>query len=85
VCAGAGSFRRLVIPIKVISAADLTLSAAGAPFRRLAVLRSEHHKSVVSVCGVADNERGVEASMAADRFEKAGYLQFVERNGVWAP
>src|SRR5438067_2384159 len=78
VCEGHGDFPRLVVPLKIIAAADL-VAANGMSFRRVAVMLSEHtDDGLVVVRGVTDAGLGVVASLPAARFDQIRCVEFVE-------
>lgn len=84
-CEGAGEYQRLVVPIKIVAAADLW-PAMDMSFRRLAVMLSEHTEDGrVLLRGVTDRGMGLAASMAAGRFAEIAHSEFAERDSRWAP
>jgi hypothetical protein len=84
-CEGAGEYARLIVPLKIVAAADL-LPAPDIAFRRLAVMLSEHtDDGRVLLRGVTDAGMGLVASMAATRFSEIAHSEFVETERWWAP
>lgn len=84
-CGGAGEYRRLVVPLKILCVGDL-LSDRGMSFQRMAVLLSEHtDDGKVLLRGVTDRGVGLVTSMAAERFGEIAHEDFVETTTWWAP
>ena len=85
VCEGAGDLARLVVPLKIIAAADL-VPAPDMSFRRLAVMLSEESEDGrVVVRGVTDQGMGLVATLPAERFRAIAHVEFVEAGTGWAP
>jgi hypothetical protein len=84
-CEGAGEFQRLIVPLKIVAAADL-VPTPDMSFRRLTVMLSEHtDDGRVVVRGVTDEGLGLVASIPAARFAAIAHIEFVESGTWWAP
>jgi len=85
ICEGAGEFARLVVPLKIVAAADLVPTPDMA-FRRLVVMLSEHAEDGrVVVRGVTDQGLGLVAALPAARFREIAHSEFVEAGTWWSP
>lgn len=84
-CEGAGEYQRLIVPLKIVAAADL-VPTPDMSFRRLTVMLSEHtDDGRVVVRGVTDEGLGLVASLPAARFAAIAHIEFVESGTWWAP
>jgi hypothetical protein len=84
-CEGSGEYQRLIVPLKVVSAADL-FPSLDVSFRRMAVMLSEHTgDGRVVLRGVTDAGMGLVALMTADRFAEIAHSEFAERDTWWTP
>jgi hypothetical protein len=84
-CEGVGEYRRLIVPLKIVSASDLWPSVDLA-FRRMAVMLSEHtDDGKVILRGVTDAGMELVATIAATRFGEIAHSEFVEGEAWWAP
>src|SRR5262252_646330 len=84
-CQASGELPRLVIPIKIVAASDLTPTPDMA-FLRLAVMLTEHtDDGRVIVRGVTDAGLGLVAAMPAARFAEIAHTEFVESGMGWSP
>lgn len=84
-CEGDGEYRRLVIPIKIVAAADL-LSNVDLTFRRMAVvLANRGDDGTVECRGVTDRGLGLVASVASVRYDEIAHSDFIEATTWWAP
>ena len=85
VCEGPGDFPRLIVPLKIVAAADL-VPTPDMSFRRMTVLLSEHtDDGRVVVRGVTDAGLGLVASLPAARFGQIRHVEFVEAGTWWSP
>jgi pSer/pThr/pTyr-binding forkhead associated (FHA) protein len=73
---GGSSIAPLVVPLKVMSAADLL--APISRFSRVAILTSEPRKDRVLIRGVTDRQEAYVGSVSPARFENAAYVEFIE-------
>jgi hypothetical protein len=85
ICEGAGELARLVVPLKIVGAADL-VPAPEMSFCRLVVMLSEHtDDGRVVVRGVTDQGLGLVAALPAARFRELPHIEFVEVGTWWTP
>ncbi|HLK90201.1 MAG TPA: hypothetical protein VKZ18_09925 [Polyangia bacterium] len=85
ICEGAGDLPRLIVPLKIVAAADL-VPAPDMAFRRLAVMLSEHtDDGRVVVRGVTDQGLGLVASLPEARFREIAHVEFLESGVGWSP
>ena len=85
ICEGPGVFPRLVVPLKIVGAADL-VPTPDMCFRRLVVMLSEHiDDGRVLVRGVTDQGLGLVAALPAARFREIAHTAFVEAGTWWTP
>lgn len=85
ICEGGGELPRLIVPLKIVAAVDLT-PAPDMDFKRLTVMLSEHTDGGrVVVRGVTDQGLGLVASMPAARFREIAHVEFIESGMGWAP
>lgn len=77
------SLPELVVPLKVMRAADLLAPVARAS--RVAILASEPQKDRVLIRGVTDRREAYVGSVSPARFELAGYVEFIECGKGRAP
>jgi hypothetical protein len=83
VCGGAGDLTRLILPLKIIGAADLD-PLPDIWFQRMAVTLSQHtDDGRVVVRGVTDQGFNLAASLPAARFAALGLSDFVEADARW--
>ena len=81
---GAGELPRLVVPLKIVAAVDLS-PIPDMSFRRLAVLLTEHTADGrVVLRGVTDGGIGLVAAMSAARFAQINQVEFVESSVGWS-
>ena len=84
-CEGAGDFPRLIVPLKIVAAADLS-PIPDMLFRRMAILLHEYtDDGRVLLRGVTDRGMGLTAAMPAARFKEIAHSEFGEHQGWWAP
>ena len=84
ICEGVGEFIRLIVPLKIVAAADL-VPTPDMSFRRMTVMLSEHTEDGrVVLRGVTDEGLGLVASMPAARFAEIRHVEFVESGTWWA-
>ena len=85
ICEGTGELARLIVPLTIVAAADLSPMPDMA-FRRLAVMLAEYTEDGrVVVRGVTDQGLGLVASLSAARFRELAPAEFVESGTGWAP
>jgi hypothetical protein len=85
ICEGVGEFPRLVVPIKIVAAVDLS-PLPDMCFRRLAVMLSEHTPAgKVVIRGVTDGGVGFVGGMTAARFAEVCDVEFLEAGRGWSP
>ena len=85
VCEGAGDFPRLIVPLKIVAAADLS-PIPDMLFRRMTVLLDDDtDDGRVLLRGVTDRGMGLTAAMPATRFKEIAHSEFVEHEAWWAP
>jgi len=85
ICEGTGDFPRLVVPLKIVAAADLVPTPDMA-FRRLAVMLSQQtDDGRVLVRGVTDEGLGLVAALPAARFREIAHTEFIEAGTWWSP
>ena len=84
-CEGAGEYQRLIVPLKIVAAADL-VPTPDMSFRRLTVMLSEHtDDGRVLVRGVTDQGVGLVAALPVERFREIAHTDFVETGTWWSP
>jgi hypothetical protein len=82
-CQGTGEFPRLVVPLKVIAAADLH-PEPDACFKRMVVtLAYQAGDGTVVVRGVTDQGTGLVTALPARRFAEIPVSEFAEMDVRW--
>lgn len=81
VCDGPGTFHRLVVPIRIVAASDLT-PVPDMLFQRMAVMSAHHLDDKVILRGVTDRGMGLTASISIERWVRNSHCSFVEQ-GSW--
>lgn len=85
ICGGAGFLPRLVIPVRILPRASLSMNHRMA-FRRLAVLAlTERGKSTVTIGGVTDTGVTLVTTTSLESYEAGTDVEFVERGRGWSP